>query len=60
MLQVLYCECGGRDMLNGRCTKCNRVRPSRQELLDQIVKLDIEITELRKQLVKVIKLEEGR
>ena len=40
MMQIIYCECGEYGMLNGRCVGCGRVRPSSEEVEEQILKIE--------------------
>ena len=57
MMQIIYCECGKSFMLNGRCVGCGRVRPSSEEIQEQIQKLEEEVEGLLQQLHLAEKLE---
>ena len=56
-MQIVYCECGDRDILDGRCIKCKRVRPSSQEIFKQIDKNQKDLIKLLDELKQAIKLE---
>jgi len=57
MYQIIYCECGERDILEGRCAKCGKVRPSSQEFKESIEKCTRDLAELKKNLKKARRLE---
>ena len=50
MFQVIKCECGESSMLDGRCIGCKRVRPSAEEIFEQIDKAYEDLEKLRKEL----------
>ena len=57
MYQVVYCSCGEASILDGRCKKCKRVRPSSLEIVEQITKHAEDICKLKEELAKAQKLE---
>jgi len=57
MMQIIYCECGEATMLKGRCVGCGRVRPSSEEIQEQIWRLDEDMDGLLQQLHLAEKLE---
>ena len=57
MMQIVYCECGEASMLDGRCIKCKKVRPTSKELLERLVELTKDTKKVLDDLEVAIKLE---
>jgi len=57
MFQIIPCECGAEGMLDGRCIGCKRVRPSSQELIKTVKRLQSETVSTLDSLKKAVELE---
>jgi len=57
MYQVIKCECGEKEIQDGRCCGCGRVRPSSSEIIKRIEKLQDNTVEELKRLERALKLE---
>jgi DNA gyrase inhibitor GyrI len=57
MIQREYCSCGESTILGGRCTGCNKFRPTADEIRITIGGLYDEINKLSNQLMKIERCE---
>lgn len=60
MIQTIYCKCGESSMLCGRCIGCNRIRPSKQEIIKDLEDNNKNRLKLLESLKTVLNLEIGK
>lgn len=59
MIQAVYCSCGESSMMDGRCIRCMRIRPSRKEVIEELENNNKKRLKLLESLKRVLNLEVG-
>jgi hypothetical protein len=59
MIQAIYCSCGESSMMDGKCIGCKKIRPSRQEIIEDLEDNKKKRLTLLESLERVLNLEVG-